>query len=426
MSKDSRPNMKFIHAADLHIDSPLEKLEIYDGAPAERLRAATRVALENLVAIAIDERVGFVVIAGDLVDGPWREMKTGIYLAAQMRRLGDAGIRVFLIRGNHDAASEVHAAISWPDCVHEFSVEAPETVIDRELGVAIHGQGFAQREVTENLAADYPDPVPDLFNVGVLHTSLGGSAEHDTYAPVSADVLAAKGYDYWALGHIHQREIVRERPWIVFAGNTQGRHIRETGAKGCLVVSTSSGEVESVEFRATDTLRWSHFELELDPDDTRAQLYDRVRDGFDRLKESNEGRFGVVRVTVSGAAAAHESLRTRAEREETIAEIRNLAGDVEELWVERVRLDVSPPVDLDEMRRRPDLVGELLRTMDEAAASDEALAKLAEELAPLEEKGALELKRAGIDLRDPAALRRWLRDAERLLSSRLWEDVSES
>ena len=216
--------MKFIHAADLHIDSPLRGLEVYDGAPVERLRRATRESLENLVALAIEKSVDFVIVAGDLFDGKWPDMATGVWTASQFWRLDRAGIPVYLIRGNHDAASQVREAVRWPGCVREFSVDSPETLIDEDLG------------------ARYPDRIDRLFNIGVLHTSLNGHPDHDTYAPTHEDVLRARRYDYWALGHVHSRRIVSEAPWIVYPGNTQGRHIRETGPRGCVLVTVDAGE----------------------------------------------------------------------------------------------------------------------------------------------------------------------------------------
>ena len=235
--------MKFIHAADLHIDSPLLGLYCYEGAPAERLREATRRACENLVTLAIEEQVDFVILAGDLFDGQWRDMQTGLFTARQFRRLCDAKIKVYLVRGNHDAASQVRQTITWPDNVHEFSVRKAETVRLDDLGVALHGRGFAQPEVTDDPVPEYPAPVPGLFNIGVLHTNVGGNEDHPRYAPTSRAALEAKGYDYWALGHIHKRYVIAERPYIGYSGNTQGRHVRETGAKGCLLVSVEDGQL---------------------------------------------------------------------------------------------------------------------------------------------------------------------------------------
>ena len=417
--------MKFIHAADLHIDSPLRGLEVYPGAPAERLRAATREALENLISLAIREHVDFVIVAGDLFDGEWPDMKTGVWTAGQFRRLDRENIPIYLIRGNHDAVSRVRSSIRWPRSVREFSVNAPETFVDEDLAVALHGQGFRSREIQEDLAARYPAPLDGMFNIGVLHTSLIGDPHHDTYAPTSEAVLVARGYDYWALGHIHARRTVRENPYVAFPGNTQGRHIRETGAKGCLLVAVEDRAITDVTFHATDTLRWHSAEIELEQDDGLDELYEKARASPYECHEASDGRFSAVRVRVGGVSAAYRSFAAPAGREEVVAEIRNLANDLDEdIWVEKVLLNVRAPVDIESLRPGHDLLGDLLRTIDRLSADDDELAALAGELEALGAKASLELSQAGIDLQDPDRLRHWLRQAQGLLVSQLTEGAA--
>ena len=221
--------LTFIHAADLHLDSPLIGLPRYDGAPVEQMRGSTRRALENLVDLALTEQVAFVLIAGDLYDGDWRDYNTGLFFAAQMTRLREAGTPVFIVSGNHDAASQITRSLRMPDNVTVLPANSPDTVRRDDIGIAVHGQSFRTRAVADDLSAAYPDPVRGMFNIGLLHTSADGRPGHDPYAPCSLDKLRAKGYDYWALGHVHAREVLCDDPWVVFSGNTQGRHIRELG-----------------------------------------------------------------------------------------------------------------------------------------------------------------------------------------------------
>ena len=427
--------MKFIHAADLHIDSPLLGLESYEGAPVERLREATRNAFRSIVTLAIEEAVDFVILVGDLFDGKWRDMKTGIWTAAQFRRLaavdnGNGGIPVYIIRGNHDAASEVRKTISWPDNVREFSVSRPQTFLLEDLKVALHGQGFARREMPDDLTDGYPKPVDGMFNIGVLHTSLAGSPNHDTYAPTSRERLAARGYDYWALGHIHRREIVNESsPVIAFAGNTQGRHINEEGAKGCLLVTVDdtveadwdgAGRVEAIDFHATDVVRWFRAEIELDENDGRSELLAKVRQKLRQCQTQSDGRLAAVRLSVVGRSTLHGDLTRHETREELLAELRNVANEFDdEVWLEQIRLDTAPPIDRDQLRAGADLLGELLSDIDRLAADNARLAEVASCLAPLNQKASAELQRSDIDLQDPETLRRWLRRAEGLLLAHL-------
>jgi exonuclease SbcD len=424
-----RDIFRFIHAADIHIDSPLRGLESYPGAPTERLRNATREAFTNLVQLAIDESVGFVIIAGDLFDGQWKDMNTGIWTAGQFRKLERAGIPVCLIRGNHDAESKVRSGIRWPSNVHEFSVRKPETMTVEQLGlsdslaVAVHGQGFAKPDIQEDLAAGYPDAVPGCFNIGVLHTSLTGDPAHDRYAATTLEVLRNRGYDYWALGHIHIRSEppLSETPFIAFSGNTQGRHIRETGAKGCLLVSVEDGNISNTDFRETDTLRWHRAKVTLDQSDGLSELYDRTRDVLQECLDLSDGRFAAVRIEVSGACAAHQELAQPGIQDEAVSQIRDIANEWDdEIWIEKVKLHTSPPTDVDQLRQGQDLFGELLRDVQNLATNQEQLAALlAESLSALSAKTGPELHAAGISLTDPEQLQTWLQQAEGLLLARL-------
>jgi DNA repair exonuclease SbcCD nuclease subunit len=144
---------KFIHAADIHLDSPLKGLERYEGAPVEEMRRSTRRALENLTDLAIAERVAFVLIAGDLYDGDWNDHGTGLYLNSQMARLHDAGIDVVLIQGNHDAQSHMTKHLTLPENVKRLWTDRPQSLPIEDCGVMVHGQGFAKRAVTDNIAA---------------------------------------------------------------------------------------------------------------------------------------------------------------------------------------------------------------------------------------------------------------------------------
>lgn len=414
---------KFIHAADIHIDSPLRGLEAYEGAPVDQIRGATREAFSNLVALAIEEQVAFVIIAGDLFDGTWQDMQTGLWTARQFRRLEKEDIAVYLVRGNHDALSKVRRSISWPGNVHEFSVNEPQTFLIETIGVALHGQGFERQECLDDLAASYPDPVNGKFNIGVLHTSLAGSPDHDTYAPTSRDVLARRDYDYWALGHVHQRSEsdISDRPYIAYSGNTQGRHIKEQGAKGCLLITVDE-EIKAVEFRATDVLRWYKVTVDLERTDSVADLLVRARDCLITCHEAGEGRFCAVRMVVQGACSAHSQLVRRAERAETIADLRNLANELdEEVWLEKIRFETSPVLDIDQMRSGNDLVGELLSDIDAVYADEDDLRSLASVLTPLADKASLGLKETQIDFDDLDQLRSWLRQAETILATQLAE-----
>lgn len=293
--------MKLVHAADIHLDSPLRGLDRYDGAPSADLRVATRRAFVNLVDHCLEERVDALLLAGDVYDGDWQDFNTGLFFVKQLARLREAGIRVWAVLGNHDAASVITRRLKLPENVTLLSHDAPQTSVDERLGLAVHGQSFAKRDVGEDLAAAYPRALPGLLNVGLLHTALAGRPEHAPYAPTTSDRLASKGYAYWALGHVHRAEVVSRDPWIVFPGNLQGRSVRETGEKGFVVVTAEGTEVRSVEPVAADVARWHDLSVDVSParnPDDAATLVQRALEaaagasaGRSGWRRSSSGRF---------------------------------------------------------------------------------------------------------------------------------------
>ena len=358
---------RFIHAADPHLDSPLRGLEAHEGAPVALLRGATRKAFENLVNLAIDEAVNFVVIAGDLYDGDWKDYSTGLFFRGQMVRLEAKRIPVYLIAGNHDAASVVSKKLTLPENVHVFSTRTAETMEVPGLAAVIHGRGFPHRAVPENLAVDYPTAVPGKFNLGLLHTSLTGRPDHDTYAPCSEQDLRNKGYAYWALGHIHQPEIISEDPWIVFAGNCQGRHARETGPRGCrLVTVKDSLEVASAEWHDLDVVRWQAVEVPLAGVENEAGAIKGIREALAGAVAAAEGRLLATRIHLTGATALHGSLHRDAQHWR--AQVQALAQDFGEelVWVERLRVGTRPIYDLAELAARDALTKTVLETLETA------------------------------------------------------------
>ncbi len=335
--------MRFIHAADIHLDSPLVGLATYPDAPAARLRTATREALSKLVDEAIEQRVDFLVIAGDLYDGNWRDFNTGIFFAKEMGRLQKAHIPVFVVHGNHDAASEQTRTIHLPDNVRVFSSRKAQTCELPELEVALHGRSFKDAATTENLVHGYPPPRPGWFNIGVLHTALEGSSEHANYAPCSIAELEALGYDYWALGHVHEHRIVPARTPIVFPGNLQGRHARELGPRGAVIVTTDGARVVDIARLLVAVLRWEHVEVRVDAANDVTDAMAAATHELERLLVRAPGDMPLaVRMTFRGATPAHAALHALHPnlRDHVIAVAASVAP--ERLWLEKVLLATTP------------------------------------------------------------------------------------
>jgi DNA repair exonuclease SbcCD nuclease subunit len=393
--------MKFLHAADIHLDSPLAGLSARADLPLELVRDVTRRAFAGMVDLAIAEDVAFVVIAGDLYDGDWKDFSTGLFFNEQMKRLGRP---CFLLRGNHDAKSVITRSLKPAGNVREFSSRTCETIELPELGIALHGHSFPNRAVPEDLSACYKDPVRGALNIGVLHTSAEDAGEHETYAPCQVGALQLKGYGYWALGHIHARRVLCERPWVVFPGNLQGRHPKETGPKGCSIVHVQDREVVAVEHRAVDVLRWAALEVDAEAGDILT-VQDRLSAAAQAAVSGAEDRPVLARVTLRGATPLYGALLGDADQ--LAAECRNAAlaaGGT--LWVESVKLRTRPARAAEEGALRP------LREAFSAALEEPArVAGLLQEFDALRRKLPSQAQEV-LDLpADEAALRALAEDA---------------
>ena len=412
--------MRFIHCADIHLDSPLRGLERYEGAPVEEVRGATRRAFENMVQCALREKVDFVVIAGDLYDGDWPDFNTGLFFAKAMAELGESGIAVYVIRGNHDAASKLTRSLPLPKNVHLFPDKAPGMQTDDNLGLAVHGQSFATAAVLDDLAVNSSQALPGYFNLGVLHTSLTGRPGHDNYAPTTELVLKSKGYDYWALGHVHAREIVARDPWIVYPGNMQGRHIREQGQKGCELVTVEDGMIV-LEQVPLDVLRWGLLDLDVSGVKDLDALLDEVAQGVRDQLANAGGRVVGLRIQLLGAGPVYKEVSSKPEI--VIEQVRAMALDVSSgnVWVEKVDCRVSPALDLAKLALGDDPVGLLARELRSLSADSDALALLAAEtLRELKQKLPAELAQDdALRFDAPDALKELLTQAEADLIARL-------
>ncbi len=412
----TRPEVKLVHAADLHLDSPLTGLERYPGAPVEAIRGATRRALENLVTLCLTESATLLLVAGDIYDGDWKDYSTGLYFLSQLNRLRDGGTRVVLVRGNHDAASQITRHLRLPDHVLELDHARPVTRVFDDIGVAVHGQSFAARAVTDDLASRYPDPVRGALNVGILHTAVTGRPGHDPYAPCTVETLVAKGYDYFALGHVHRREVLSDRPWVVFPGNLQGRHARETGPKGATLIDVSDGRIASVEPRVLDVVRYCLCEVDAAEARSADDVLDLSRAALERQVAAADGRTVAARVTVRGATRAHAALLAEPDRWE--AELRSAATEIaDDLWLERVSFATRAELDVGMLAERRDAIGQVARALSALRTDPEACAALLEELAELRTKLPSEVREGqdAVRLDDPEMLVDALSDVEQML-----------
>jgi DNA repair exonuclease SbcCD nuclease subunit len=388
-------SFRFIHTADLHLDSPLTSLALRNAELGDLVRGATRKALERIVDLALGEAVDAVVIAGDLYDGSQTSMATALFLMEQMRRLDAAGIRVFVIRGNHDAQSQITRELTFPPNVHVFDGRGRPVLagtLSNGREVHVHGVSFANPHAPASLLPTYRAPVADAVNIGVMHTSLAGASRHDPYAPVGIADLAGHGFDYWALGHIHQRRVHAQKPWIVMPGNPQGRDINEAGPKGVTLVDIDDDGTITCEERAVAVAVFERVTVDLSAIDDWSGMLDRVEAALGAARAAAGGAHLVARLLLTGATPL--AWRLRRDEDLLLAEAQNLAASLGECWIETVELSVTVPAAVTGGDAGP--VGELSRLMHENVVEShayredlrEALSDLLRQL-PKEARGLL-------------------------------------
>jgi len=394
--------MRLLHLADLHLDSPMRGLSVHEGAP-DTAASCTREAFEAAVRFALAESIDLVVIGGDVYDGDWQDFSTGVFFARQLALLRDGGIPVVVISGNHDAASTITRRLTLPEGTRTLSAKEPETVLFEGLRVAVHGQSFATREVTDNLVAAYPPAVPDMINVGLLHTSLAGHPDHDTYAACSAQDLERLGYDYWALGHIHMRGRACDGPPAFYSGCIQGRSVRECGARGGLLVELERGEELSVEPVNFDVLRWAIAEIDCTATEKLDDLIGHARSTFGGLLDNADGLPVACRTRLTGETPLHNWLLAESERlrAELVLAANDVAPDM--LWLGSVSVGTTTPT-AGEAAYDPDFESALGAILEDARTREDL-------------NGALEevLARTPRDLLDVAGPLYWLADRDAAL-----------
>ena len=375
--------MKILHTADLHIDSPMKGLERYEGAPVEYLRSSTRNAVQNIVDLAISEDVDVVTIGGDVFDGDWTDINTGLWWNRQLDRLTSEGIEVYVVHGNHDAHSRLTHHLPTPSGVTVFGTDGPSTVESAELPLAVHGQSYHDRVESRDLASSFPEPIPGRFNVGLLHTSLDGRPGHAPYAPTSIDALRLKNYELWALGHVHNREEVKLGSSVaLFPGNPQGRNIRELGPRGVSIITTNGTSIDSIVHHDVDVARWGIVDIDVSEISTIDEVVNSATSGISSAR-SESGRPLAVRIVLTGASPIHSNLldQLATVRGTIITKVTSNEGDV---WIEKL---INNTRRVDDVEEADAAAIEAIRRIVMSALEDgETFDRLNAELTPLRNK----------------------------------------
>lgn len=359
------PAFRFVHAADLHINSPFKGMLKLDDAIAKRLQQATYQAFQNLVELCINEAADFLLLAGDVYDGADRDAGPQLRFRKELARLAEHGIPTFVVHGNHDPLDGRFPSIRLSDKVHVFGAEPEWADVRRgdELIARVQGVSFPHREVRENLAARFSAPPADgVFSIGLLHCNVGGDPAHDDYAPCTVDDLVATGVDYWALGHVHTRRTLREHgPAIVYPGNTQGRHPNESGERGALLVNVNSSGRADIAFKPLDVVRWETVEVSIDGQTDLGELVDALSEALSEARAADDGRDLVVRVRLTGRGPLHREFGHGETQQDVEDDLRRSFGrDRPFVWLERISIETRSEIDIDALADRDDFLGAIL------------------------------------------------------------------
>ena len=426
---------RFVHAADLHLDTPFSGLAQVSEEAASLLRDASIDAFASVVDLAVERQAQFVLLAGDLYDGEERGVRAQLAFSRGVERLARHGIRTFVVHGNHDPLGGWSAVRSWPPEMTIFGSEevtAARVESDGHTLATVFGLSYARREVSENLALRFPGgrgaELGQGLRIGLLHCSVGEQPEHSSYSPCSLADLTTRGMDYWALGHIHRSQILRQgEPWVVYPGNTQGRSPKpaELGPKGVMVVEAEDTHVSRVEFCPTDAVRFANLQVDIsrldqvaDVGSLRAELLARAS----RVRDENPGRALIARVTLTGRGALHRDLIASCAATDILRDLRDeFAGERPLFWWESLRDHSRPEVDLEVVRARDDFSSSVLALAEAIAQDPAAIEKLVRDLNPTSPTGLLRFAGAVEDADVPDLL-----DDARTLALELLEEEAGS
>ncbi|MGG3471163.1 DNA repair exonuclease [Neobacillus pocheonensis] len=367
--------ISFIHAADLHLDSPMVGLKHLPSAIFKRVKESTFVAMRKLVAAAIHRKVDFVILAGDLFDGEDRSLRAQSRFRTEMQKLDEEGIPVFIIHGNHDHLNGSWVHLDMPANVHVFKSEVEAKVLHTKSGEKVHLYGFSYptRHVFDRKIDDYRKVDEADFHIGILHGNESMSSDHDNYAPFSIKDLIEKGFDYWALGHIHKRGVLSESPPVIYPGNIQGRNKKETDAKGCYLVELSDSDVK-LDFIVTSDIIWQETVLNAASSsnfDEVLQLCQTKIDGF------RQERTGTLLTLNIDNIQLNDERERRGLKEELLELLMEEEKEEESfVWIVDLNLKESKEIDKEHLKTETNFYAELFETIENYRRINEATSPL--------------------------------------------------
>ncbi len=378
--------VKFIHAADLHLDTPFRGLSTWNADLAKRLRDATFQSYRRIIDLCIRHRVDFLLISGDIFDSEMQSLAAQLGFVSGLKRLSETGIATYFICGNHDPLGSWMEGLQLPENVFRFGSEQPETYgFSRhgQLVANIQGISYQDKEVHENLSARYGitgNSAP--VSIGLLHGSVGPTGPHINYAPFRIRDVENKGFDYWALGHIHKRQILHAAdPAVAYPGNPQGRDFGETGPKGCLLVEIEENRPPAIQFLETHSIRFEEVELDLSGEERIDRIPMRINEAITQIEGYQEQSSYIVRVRVRGRTSLHTVLKRSGEMQQLAEQFNE--GQIHQpnfVLIDRIEVQTNPDIDLDKIRKSGDFIAEILLYIEEFEEEEEKLTGLIESM----------------------------------------------
>ena len=378
--------LRFVHAADLHLDSPFSGMRREaSGQIVDALHRATFDAYDNVIKLCLEERVDALLVAGDIYDGADRSLRAQLRFVDGLKRLEDAGIRSFICHGNHDPLDGWEAGLDLPRGCVRFGpdVEGKPVFPHEPERAMVYGISYPKRSVSENLSLRFAETKSE-FSIGLLHANVGNNAEHDSYAPCTIDDLVRADINYWALGHVHTRQILRERdPVVAYPGNTQGRHSNESGAHGVYLVEVDERGAPHVEFREVDEVRWKTFSLDIGKLDDIQDLINTISSEAGSVLEASGGRSVIVRIDLTGRGRLHHTLRQEG-TDDILEQLNKSYGSLRPwIWCDNISLNTASPIDREAVAQQDDFTGYLARLVADLGTNQAELDKLRSSLQEL-------------------------------------------
>lgn len=373
--------VQFVHAADLHLDTPFESIGRVAPTVAQELRDASLKTWDGLVQLCIDQNAAFLLLAGDIYDGEDRGVRAQVRFRRGLERLFERGIQTLIVHGNHDPNGGRWSAIrEWPPGVTVFGHECVQSMVLERDGsplAVVHGISYATRDVADNLALRFRRGPESAPHFGLLHCNVGCNPDHPAYSPCTLDDLRAAGMDYWALGHIHVRQILASSdPWIVYPGNLQGRSLKpsEQGLKGATVGTIEYGRIVNIQFAPIPHVRFADIDVDVTALRDLPEVVARLEEEVEIEKGRGPLRGLIARAALTGRGPIHEQLQGPGKGDGLLRTLREEAADqVPFVWWSAIDDATQPSIDRNVIRERGDFSAELIKLAEGLAADHERL-----------------------------------------------------